>query len=160
MIIYFPGRTHLLHPALAHDDDLVGYAHGLRLVMCYVDGSDAHLLLYTSYLCTHGHTKLCVKITERFVEQKYSRLQDQGPGQGYSLLLSARKLISHSGLHTFHFNQLQNIDDLLMYYFLWQLSKLQAISHIVENIVMRKQGIALEYHGCITLVRGKLIYSF
>ena len=86
------GRCGLLDLSFAHEDDLVGHAHGLALVMGDVDHSDAELLLQRADLAPHLGAQLRVEVGERLVHQANRRLRDDGAAERHALLLAAGKL--------------------------------------------------------------------
>ena len=87
----------LLDHALVHDGDLVGDGEALFLVVGYVDGRDAELLLEFSDLHPHLHPELGVQVGKRLVHKKKIRLYYQRPGQGNSLTLTAGELLGIAG---------------------------------------------------------------
>ena len=62
MIIDLSWRSDLFHLALAHDNDLIGDTHGLRLIVGHIDSRDADFLLDLSDLRPHGNAELRVQI--------------------------------------------------------------------------------------------------
>ena len=62
MIVDLSRCSDLLDFSLAHDDDLIGNTHRLRLVMGNIDCGDSDLLLNLPDLGTHRHTKFCIKV--------------------------------------------------------------------------------------------------
>src|SRR5207245_5697664 len=56
--------------------------HRLALVVSHIHGRDAKRLVKTADLETHFFSEICVKITERLVEQEDLRLYDEGPRHG------------------------------------------------------------------------------
>ena len=90
--IHGVGRGDLLYGALAHEDNLVGDAHGLLLIVGDENRGDLGLLLNPPDLRAHFHAQAGVQIAQRLVQQQYIRLLDQGPGDGYTLLLAAGEL--------------------------------------------------------------------
>ena len=157
MVVDLVGGTHLGDLAGVHNDDLVGDGHGLGLVMGDIDGGDARLLLNAADLGTHGDPELGIQVGKRLVKQQHTGLHNQGSCQGDTLLLAAGKLVRHTGFHAGQAHQLQDVRYLLLDDILGKLTQLQAIGHIVKNIVVGKQRVALEHHGGIPLVGGQLI---
>jgi len=77
--------------------------HRLALVVSHIQGRDAERLAKTADRETHFFSEICVKITERLVEQEDLRLDDEGPRHGDPLLLATGQLTGiarHAGLET------------------------------------------------------------
>lgn len=62
MVVNLPGRPNLLHLSLAHDNDFIGNAHGLGLVMGHIDGRNTHLLLDFTDFRPHSDPQLGVQV--------------------------------------------------------------------------------------------------
>ena len=157
VVVDLVGGTHLGDLTGIHNDDLVGDGHGLGLIVGNVDGGDAGLLLDAADLRPHGDTELGIQVGKGLVKQQHTGLHHQGSCQGDTLLLSAGELVRHTGFHAGQAHQLQDVRDLLLDNILGKLAQLQAIGHVVINVVMGKQRVALEHHGGIPLVGGQLI---
>ena len=67
----------------------VGESQGLLLVMGDVYGGNAQILLQLPNFGPHLDPDFGIQVAQGFVEQKDIRVQDQSPGQGHPLLLSA-----------------------------------------------------------------------
>ena len=59
----------LLHPARVHDDDAVGEAQGLLLVVGHEDGGDAQRPLELAQLLPHRLAEAGVEVGQRLVKQ-------------------------------------------------------------------------------------------
>ena len=152
--------THLSDDAVLHQDDLVRDGHGFALVMRYVDGRDAQLLLDAADLRAHLYTQLGVKVGQGLIKQQNAGFYDQGAGKCDTLLLAAGELVGHTLFHTGQFDQCQDIGHAALDLVLGDLAQAQAVRNVVKHIVVWEQGIALEYHRCIALVGGQLIDRF
>ena len=86
------GRGVLLDAPVAQEDDLVGHAHGLGLVVRDVHHRDAELLLEAADLAPHLETELGVEVGERLVHEAHGRLGDDGAAERHALLLASREL--------------------------------------------------------------------
>ena len=82
-------RADLLDIALVHDDDDVGHAECFFLIVGNEDEGNAQLFFNLDELQLHTAAQLPVQGTERFVKKQYPRLIDDGPSNGYALLLAA-----------------------------------------------------------------------
>ena len=122
-----------------------------------VDGGDAQRLLDAADLGAHLHAQLGVQVGQRLVEQQHARLHNQGAGQGHALLLAAGELVGHALLHAGELHQLQYLRDPLLDLVLGYLAQPQAVGHVVKDIVVGKQRVALEHHGRVPLVGGQRV---
>ena len=135
------GGTHLSNDAILHNDNLVGDAHCLALVVGNVHCGDAGFLLDAAYLGTHADTELCVKVTQRLVKEQHAGLNHQRSCQSNTLLLTTGELVGHTGFHALKANKLENVGDLLLYLVLGELAQLQAVGNVVINIVVGQQSV-------------------
>ena len=85
-------RTLLSDDAAVHHAHAVGDGHGLLLIVGDENGGDVHVLLDLANLHAQVLTDLGVQGGERLVQKQHLGLHHQGAGQGYALLLTARKL--------------------------------------------------------------------
>ena len=151
------GVGHLVHQALLHDDDAVGDGHGLGLVVRDVHGRDACLLLDATDLGAHVHAELGIQVGEGLVKEKDAGLDDQGSGQGHALLLATGELVGHAVLHALQAHHLEDVGHLALDLVLGHLAELEAVGHIVKDVVVREQGVGLEDHGGVALVGRELV---
>ncbi len=77
---------------MIEDGDAVREGQGLFLVVGHIDGGDGQILLELPDLGAHLLAYLGVQVGEGLVEEKHVRVEDQGAGQGHTLLLAAREL--------------------------------------------------------------------
>ena len=68
------GRGVLLDLTIAEQDDLVGHAHGLGLIVGDVHHGHAELLLESPDLAAHVEAKLGVEVRQRLVHEAHRRL--------------------------------------------------------------------------------------
>ena len=125
-----------------------------------INGGDARLLLNAANFRAHTHPELGIQIGQRLIKQQHARFQHQRPCQSDTLLLTAGELVGHAGFHALQSHQLENIGHLFLDGSLVQFPQLQAVCHVVIDIVVGQQGIALEHHGGIPLVGGQGIDGF
>ena len=123
--------------------------------MSHVHSRDAQALLDAANLGAHLHPQLGIQIGQRLVEKQHTRLHHQCTGQGNTLLLSAGELVCHALFHALQFHQLKDICHALADLLLWNLAQLESIGHVVKDVVVREQRVALEHHGRIPLVGGQ-----
>ena len=86
------GWSNLLHSAVGHHGDAVGHRECFLLVVGHVQEGDADLLLECLQLDLERFPELGVQGTEGLVQEQHGGIQDEGPGQGHSLLLTSGEL--------------------------------------------------------------------
>ena len=89
----------------AHLDDTVAENSSILSVVRYVDHGQMEGRLQPREVRPECSAELRVKTRQRFVQQEHSRLPDNRPGKGETLLLSARKLVWKPGPESFDPNQ-------------------------------------------------------
>jgi len=89
----------------AHLDDTVAENSSILSVVRHVDHGQMEGRLQRRQLRPECSSELRVKARQRFVQQKHSRLSDDRPGKGETLLLSARKLVWEPCAELFDPNQ-------------------------------------------------------
>jgi hypothetical protein len=92
MIVQLERRADLLDSSLVHDDDAVAEGHRLDLIVRDIDDGRRQLAANARDLAPHLHSELGVEIRERFVEEKYARLPNDGAADGHTLPLPAGEL--------------------------------------------------------------------
>ena len=90
------GSADLLNPSLAHNHDLGRHCHSLCLVVSYVDGGSADLLVNSYDLRTHLHSELCIKVGKRLIHQEELGISYDRTAESNTLHLTARKLLGSS----------------------------------------------------------------
>ncbi|MDT4856598.1 hypothetical protein FQZ97_909930 [compost metagenome] len=140
------GRAHLQHAALAHDGDAAGHGHGLFLVVRHHHHGHAHALDDVDQFKLGLLAQLLVQRAQRFVQQQQLGLLGQAARQRHTLLLPARELVRlalgvgrelHQGQH--RVGALRDLG-------LGQAFALEAKGHVLPDIQVREQRIALEHH--------------
>ena len=149
-------RGQLLDAPAVHDDDAVGQSQRFFLVMRHVQHGDAQFALDAAQLGAHLHAQLGVQVRQRLIEQQQGRFDDDGARQRHALLLAAGHLRRQArfkarqtdgGDHGFDLGFQQS----------WRnLAQTQTESDVVVYIQVREQGIRLEDHADIALVRRQL----
>jgi hypothetical protein len=86
-VVDLPRTAHLLDASLPHDDDAVGHAQGLFLVVRDVDRRQAEPALERSDLHPHLDAQPGVQVAQRLIEEEHPRLIDQRPRERHALLL-------------------------------------------------------------------------
>ena len=132
-LVYVFGGVNLLYDAAVHDRDAVRHSQGLLLVMGHIYGGDAHLLLDALDGVPHLNPQLCVQVGQGFVHEQHLRVDDNGSGQGHTLLLAAGQLGGHplfQGVNLYYFKDFVHLGlDLV----LGNLAVLKAEGYIVPD---------------------------
>ena len=131
----------------------VGNGERLFLVVCDIDGGESELLADAADLGAHLETQLGVEVGERFVEKEAARTDDQGAGQGDALLLSAGKLRDLAVGVGFHAHVGQRAGHALFDFRPRYATFLQSEGDIPRHGEVRPEGVALEHHARVALVR-------
>ena len=156
IVVDLGGGTHLLELALVHDHDPVGEAHGLLLVVGDEDDRDAQVALDLLQLLAHLLADLGVQGGEGLVEKQQGGLQEQGAGNGDTLLLAAGELAGILLFRAAHADQGQAVLHGLVDLGLGDLAQLQAEGQVFINGHVGPEVIALEYHGRGALFGGQV----
>ena len=90
--------------------------------------------------------QLLVERRHGFVEQQHARPLDQGARQRHALALAARQFVRLAAAKIFELHQRQHVGDALCDPRLGETFLLEAEGHIVLDIEMREQRVALEHH--------------
>ena len=146
-LVEFGGRAVLLDAAGAHQDDAVGHAHGLGLVMGHIDHGDAEPLLQAADLAAQLLPELGIEIGERLVEQADRRLGDQRAAERDALLLAAGELRGLAPQQRFQPEQRRDPVEPRAISRLRRAAHRQTEGDVVGDGQMREQGVGLEHHG-------------
>ena len=118
-----------------------------------VDERDADFTLDALQLHLHGLPELEVQRAERLVEQQCLRVIDQRPGQGHPLLLATGQLTGPSLLTAGQVDDLQHLADLAGDPVSGHVPSPQPERDVLEHVHVREQGVGLEHHVDVALVR-------
>jgi hypothetical protein len=88
-VVKFRRRAFLLHAPLAQQHHLVGHAHGLDLVVRYIDERDAEPALQRLDLQPHVVPQLGIEIGQRLVHQADRIFRNDGARECHALALAA-----------------------------------------------------------------------
>ena len=164
----------LLDAAVFHDDDGVAHGEGFFLVVCDIDKRNAEFAVHFFEFDLHFFTHFQVESAERFVEQKDFRLIDNGARNGDALLLTAGQSRNASFFKSFQIDDGERCADFFVDLFAGKLLQfcigfalivhvsdgnffeLQSERDVVVNVVVREQGITLEYRIDGAFVRGQI----
>ena len=157
MLVELQRRAHLLDAADRQHDDAVGQRHGLHLVVRHVDHGGLELLVELGELVAHLHAQRGVQVGQRLIEKKDLGLAHDGPADGHALALAARQVL---GLALQQVVDVQDLGGLLhrrVDLGFGHLGQLQPERHVVVQVHVRVERIALEHHGDATLGRRHVV---
>ena len=152
-LIEFLRRIKLLDDTIIKDRDAVRHCQRLTLVMCDVDECQAHVLVNVLHLDLHLLAQLLVESAQRLVHEDDLGLEHESTRQGDALLLTTGELCRPAPLESREFHHGEGIGDLLLSGGLFNLVALQGKLEILVNRHVGKQGVVLENHTDIPLVR-------
>ena len=125
--------------------------------MGHIYGGDAHLLLDPLDGVPHLHPQLGVQVGQGFVHKQHLRVDDNGSGQGHTLLLAAGQLGGHPLFQVVNLYYFKDFVHLGLNLVLGYLAVLKAEGHIVPDRHVGENGVVLEYHAHISLVGGDVV---
>jgi len=146
-------RSHLGDAAHVHDDNFIRNRQRLFLVVGHIDTGEPQGLLQVPDLFPHPAAKFRIKIGKRLVKQQHLRLQHQRPGHRHALLLPAGQFRGQAVIVALEPNQLQAFARLVALGGPRKLRLPQSVGHIFDDAHVREQGIGLEHHADVALVR-------
>ncbi len=138
---------------MAHDGDPVGHRQRLTLVVGDEHEGDADLALDAFELHLHGLAQLEVERRQRLVEQQRTRVVDQRTGQRDALLLTAGQLLGLALLPAPEVDDVEHLADPAGHLALGDALAVEAEGDVLEHAHVREQGVGLEHHVHVTLVR-------
>ena len=156
-IINIERRADLLDLALGHDDDRVGHAQGLLLVVRDEHERDAGGLLDVLELLLHVLAQLQVERGERLVEQQHARPAHERARNGDALLLSAGQARDVAALEARELDEREHLVDLLLDLVARQLLLAQRKRHVFKHVQVGEEGVALENGVDVALVRRNVV---
>jgi hypothetical protein len=118
----------------------------LLLVVRDVDERGARALLERAQLDLHALAELQVERSERLVESSTGGLVDERPHQRDALVHAAGELRRPAVGDALEPDQLEGARDPLAHLALRRTRGAQAVGHVVEDVQMREQRVALEDH--------------
>lgn len=143
----------LIRDALVHDHDPVGHREGFFLVMGYENRGDPEALLDFANFVAQGDTDFRIERRKWFIEQQNLRARREGAGKSHALLLAARELIGVAGAEVRQADQVQHFLDAGGAFGLRRAFDFEAEGDVFRHGEVREQGVGLEHHADVSLVR-------
>ena len=106
----------------------------------------------------HGFAQLFVQRRKRFVHQQDARFEDDRARQRDALALTAGQLRDPPILITAKLHQIEHLADPLATFHAADTAQLQRIGDVFPDAHMRKEGVILEDHADIALVRRQVYH--
>ena len=149
----------LLDLAVLHDDNAVAQGHCLGLVVRDVHEGRIDLLAQLDDLCAHLVPELCVEVRERLVHEEDLRLTHDGAADSDTLALAAGEGLRLAVEVLGDAQGLCSLADLLVDLVLRKLPQLQRECHVVVDGHVRVEGIGLEDHCDIAVLRRHVVHE-
>ena len=159
MEVELHGRTHLFHFARREHNDAVGQGHGLHLVVRDVDHGGLQLLVQLGEFIAHLHAQRRVQVGKRLIEQEHRGLAHDGAADGHALALATREIFRLAVQQVFDVQDARGVAHRRLDFGLGHLGQLQPEGHVVEQVHVRVERVALEHHGDAPLGRCGLVHA-
>ena len=126
--------------------------------MRHVDARDAEALLELPDVDAHLLAELRVEVRERFVEEEDGRLHHDGARKRHPLLLPSGELAWLAFLQPLQPDEFHDAFGPLADLLLAQIFQLQAEGDVVAHVEVREDGVRLEDHRRVPLVRCDVVH--
>ena len=137
------------HPVRNHE--------GFGLIVGYKQGCDACFSLNILYQLTHLLAQIGIEVAQGLIQQQNGRLQYQGPGQTYALLLATGQLVDFALPQAVKFRQLHDFPNFKTGIPALKPLHTHSESDVLGHIHKREQKGLLEYHDRIALFRRQIL---
>ncbi|PTX59649.1 hypothetical protein C8P63_11184 [Melghirimyces profundicolus] len=105
----------------------------------------------------HLHPQFGVQVGQRFVHQEHLGFTHDGPAEGHPLALTPGECFGFSVQQVFDVENFGRFLYPLVDFVLLEFPKLQAEGHVLVNVHMGIQGVALEHHGDVPILGGNVV---
>ena len=153
LLVEFGRAADLLDAAAAHHHDAVAHAQRLDLVVGDVEGRHRQPLLQLDDLGAHLHAQRRVEVGQRLVHQEHARLAHDRPAERHALALTARQLPRTPAEDLLDAEDARRFANAPLDLILGRLPQPHAEGHVGEHVQVREQGVVLEHHRHVALVR-------
>ena len=146
-------RVALLEDAVAQHRDPLAERHRLDLVVRDVDGRHAEPLVQQRELRAHAHPQLGVEVGQRLVHEERLRLADDGPAHGHALALPAGQRGRAAVEQVLESEDVGHVVHPPVAFVPVGAPHPQAERHVPPHGHARVEGVALEHHRDVALLR-------
>jgi hypothetical protein len=149
-------RVGLLQQPVLEDGDAVAHGHGLDLVVRDVDGGDAEPALQGGDLRAGLDAELRVQIGQRFVHEEHLRRTHDRATHRHALPLPTGQRLGPAVQVRLQVEDLRRFLDAGRDLALPDAGDLEGEAHVVGDRHVRVQGVVLEHHGDVPVLRRHL----
>ncbi|MCB5283754.1 hypothetical protein BJQ89_03528 [Arthrobacter sp. ES1] len=142
--------------AVLQDGNAVAHGHGLDLVVGHIDRGDTQPAGQGRDLRAGLDPELGVKVGQRLVHKEHLRVADDGTTHGNTLALATGECLRLAVQVRLEIQQLGSFTDAFGTLFLADAGDLQREAHVVRDRHVRVQGVVLEDHGDVAVLRGNV----
>ena len=146
----------LLDATVAHDGQAVTERQCLRLIVGDEHGGEAEATMELVDLGADLVAQAGVEVAQRFVEQDELRSSDEATGEGDALLLAAAELSRIAVEQRSAVDEVGGLLDPPGLDALLDLAGLQRVGDVLADRHVRPQGVRLEHHADVPLVRRQV----
>ena len=157
LVVDSRGRTKLLNSSFMEHDDLFSEGHRLGLIVGNVKNGRPQLPVKTRQLHPHTGPERGVEIGERLVKKKYLRLADNRAAYGHPLSLAAAQFLRLPLQLPFDLQEAGRLTDSLPNFSFRQAPQAQGEGHVLVDVHVGIQGIALKDKGYVSLLRRQVV---
>ena len=150
----------MLQNTHAHDCHPVAHGHGFDLIVRHVDGGGSKLFLQIGDLGAHLHPQFGVQVGEWFVHEKHLGFANDCTSHGHALTLSAGEFLRATVKVRHQIEQLRRPFHLLCDLLFRLLAQTQPEGDVVGHRKVRVQGIVLEHHRNVAVLRCEIVHHF
>jgi hypothetical protein len=153
------GRGHLLQAAGAQHRHARSERYGLDLVMGDIQRRGPEAPVQRRDLGSDLHSQLGIEVGERFVHEEHAGVAHHRAAHRDSLPLTARQRAGHALQEVLQCQEAGRLRDLGAHLGLGQLAHAQGELQIASDAHVRIEGIVLEHHSHIALLRRPRVHD-
>src|SRR4029077_13707056 len=107
---------------------------------------------------THLDPHFGVQVGERFVEKEHLGVAHNGAAQSHKLPLTAGKSLRFAVHHMVELESLGGSSDYVRDDVLWLLGQFKCVCHVLEDVHVRVERVALEHHRDSPIFGFQMVY--
>ena len=157
MLVQLQRRADLLDLPGAQHHDAVGQRHRLDLVVGDVDHRRLQVLMQLRELIAHPHAQRGVEVGQRLVEQEHLGLAHDRAADGHALALPARQVLGLALEQVLDVQDARGVAHRAVDLVLRYLGQLQPERHVVVQVHVGVERVALEHHRDAALGRRHVV---